>query len=113
MSQPFAVASASFARSSPRCQLWTSLPRLPSGFSRLWSGPATKPSSESDMWQGGAGIGVLLGIAVCKRRHAPAREQPRHELQDPPPRMRGLRIVTMDYAASDPDAHAQEGRGNG
>src|SRR5215210_5751235 len=57
MSQPSAVASASFARSSPRCQLWTSLPRFPSGFSRLWSGPATKPSSEIDMWQ------VVRGIA--------------------------------------------------
>src|SRR5205823_14529539 len=51
-----AVASASFARSSPRCQLWTSLPRFPSGFSRLWSGPATKPSSEIDMWQVVSGI---------------------------------------------------------
>src|SRR3712207_6503561 len=51
MSQPSAVASASFARSPPRCQLWTSMPCFPSGFSRLWSGPATKPSSEIDMWQ--------------------------------------------------------------
>src|SRR6478609_1504923 len=59
ISQPSAVASASFARSSPRCQLWTSLPRLPSGFSRLWSAPATKPSSEIDMWQVVSGIGVL------------------------------------------------------
>src|SRR3954453_5461604 len=58
MSQPSAVASASLARSSPRCQLWTSLPRFPSGFSRLWSGPATKPSSEIDMWQVVSGIGV-------------------------------------------------------
>src|SRR3954470_20872760 len=51
MSQPAAVSSASFARSSPRCQPWSSRPRLPSGWSRLWSGPATKPSSEIDMWQ--------------------------------------------------------------
>src|SRR3954471_21767809 len=57
MSQPAAVASASFARSSPRCQAWTSLPRLPSGFSRLCSGPAAKPSSEIDIWQ------VVSGIA--------------------------------------------------
>ena len=69
MSQPSAVASASFARSSPRCQLWTSLPRFPSGFSRLWSGPATKPSSEIDMWQVVSGLSVLQAIAVCKRRH--------------------------------------------
>src|SRR5277367_368729 len=74
MSQPSAVASASFARSSPRCQLWTSLPRLPRGFSRLWSGPATKPSSEIDMWQVVSGIGVLQVIAICKRRHRTARE---------------------------------------
>src|SRR5262249_24151636 len=59
MSQPDAVASASLARSSPRCQPWSSRLRLPSGSSRLWSGPATKPSSEIDMWQGGSGIGVL------------------------------------------------------
>src|SRR3954453_16303274 len=59
MSQSVAVASASLARSSPRCQAWSSRPRLPSGFSRLWSGPATKPSSEIDMWQVGSGIGVL------------------------------------------------------
>src|SRR5436190_297096 len=72
MSQPAAVASASFARSSPRCQLWTSLPRFPSGFSRLWSGPATKPSSEIDMWQVVSGIGVLQVIAICKRRHRTA-----------------------------------------
>src|SRR3712207_8668194 len=51
MSQPVAVASASLARSSPRCQAWSSRPRLPRGLSRLWSGPATKPSSEIDMWQ--------------------------------------------------------------
>src|SRR2546421_1595539 len=68
MSQPSAVASASFARSSPRCQLWTSLPRFPSGFSRLWSGPATKPSSEIDMWQVVSGIGVLQVIAIRKRK---------------------------------------------
>src|SRR5881628_73395 len=61
MSQLSAVASASFARSSPRCQLWTSLPRFPSGFSRLWSGPATKPSSEIDMWQVVSGTANLLG----------------------------------------------------
>src|SRR4051812_17702381 len=59
MSQPAAVASASFARSSPRCQLWSSLPRFPSGFARLWSGPATKPSSEIDIWQVVSDIGVL------------------------------------------------------
>src|SRR4051794_5429167 len=59
MSQPAAVASASLARWSPRCQAWSSRPRLPSGFSRLWSGPATKPSSEIDMWQVVSGIGVL------------------------------------------------------
>src|SRR6478609_7514163 len=69
MSQPSAVASASFARSSPRGQPWTSLPRFPRGFSRLWSGPATKPSSEIDMWQVVSGIGVLQVIAICKRRH--------------------------------------------
>src|SRR5437763_17021546 len=74
MSQPSAVASASFARSSRRCQLWTSLRRFPSGFSRLWSGPATKPSSEIDMWQVVSGIGVLQVIAICKRRHRTARE---------------------------------------
>src|SRR3954469_20083223 len=61
MSQPAAVASASLARSSPRCQPWSSRPRLPSGSSRLWSGPATKPSSEIDMWQVVSGIGVLPG----------------------------------------------------
>src|SRR3954465_7699951 len=58
MSQPAAVSSASLARSSPRCQRWSSLPRFPSGCSRLWSGPATKPSSEIDMWQ------VVSGIAT-------------------------------------------------
>src|ERR671926_169450 len=72
MSQPSAVASASFARSSPRCQLWTSLPRFPSGFSRLWSGPATKPSSEIDMWQVVRGIASssaidFLLLAFCNR----------------------------------------------
>src|SRR6185295_12371365 len=61
MSQPTAVSSASFARSSPRCQAWTSLPRFPSGCSRLWSGPATKPSSEMDMWQ------VVSGIATPQK----------------------------------------------
>src|SRR3979490_588172 len=65
MSQPTAVSSASLARSSPRCQLWTSLPRFPSGFSRLWSGPATKPSSEIDMWQVVSVIGVLQVIAIA------------------------------------------------
>src|SRR5690242_18229346 len=60
MSQPAAVSLASLARSSPRCQPWSSRPRFPSGFSRLWSGPATKPSSEIDMWQVVSGIGVLL-----------------------------------------------------
>src|SRR4051794_23358863 len=58
MSQPTAVSSASLARSSPRCQPCSSLPRFPSGCSRLWSGPATKPSSEIDMWQ------VVSGIAT-------------------------------------------------
>src|SRR3954467_14738229 len=58
MSQPVAMWSACLARSSPRCQPWSSLPRLPSGCSRLWSGPATKPSSEIDMWQ------VVSGIAT-------------------------------------------------
>src|SRR5215211_7323651 len=72
MSQPSAVASASFARSSPRCQLWTSLPRFPSGFCRLWSGPATKPSSEIDMWQVVRGIASssaidFLLLAFCNR----------------------------------------------
>src|SRR5205085_5385885 len=51
------------------------MPRFPSGFSRLWSGPATKPSSEIDMWQVVSGIGVLLVIAICKRRHRTARER--------------------------------------
>src|ERR671922_239864 len=50
MSQPAAVLSASLTRSSPRCQACSSLPRLPSGSSRLCSGPATKPSSEIDIW---------------------------------------------------------------
>src|SRR4051794_12122810 len=59
MSQPTAVSSASLARSSPRCQRWSSLPRFPSGCSRLWSGPATKPSSEIDMWQVVSGIEPL------------------------------------------------------
>src|SRR3954451_25298232 len=59
MSQPAAVSSDSLARSSPRCQLWSSLPRFPSGCSRLWFGPATKPSSEIDMWQVGSGIATL------------------------------------------------------
>src|SRR4051812_14014686 len=59
MSQPVAVSSASLARSSPRCQAWSSLPRFPSGWSRLWSGPATKPSSEIDMWQVVSGIAIL------------------------------------------------------
>src|SRR3954452_4365148 len=59
MSHPTAVSSASLARSSPRCQAWSSLPRLPSGCSRLWSGPATKPSSEIDMWQVVSGIATL------------------------------------------------------
>src|SRR5438445_453292 len=76
MSQPSAVVSASFARSSPRCQLWTSLPRFPSGFSRLWSGPATKPSSEIDMWQVVSDIArsrqqgpyLLAVVAVMRRR---------------------------------------------
>src|SRR4051812_21229420 len=64
ISQPAAVASASLARSSPRCQPWISRPRLPSGSSRLWSGPATKPSSEIDMWQVVSGIGVPSEV-VC------------------------------------------------
>src|SRR6476660_7138521 len=50
MSQLAAVSSASLARSSPRCQACSSIPRLPSGSSRLCSGPATKPSSEIDIW---------------------------------------------------------------
>src|SRR3954454_19211641 len=62
MSQPAAVASASFARSSPRCQVCTSLPPFPSGFSRLWSGPATKPSSEIDMWQVVSDIATRLSV---------------------------------------------------
>src|SRR6202171_6783156 len=73
MSQPSAAARASWARSSPRCQLWTSLPRFPSGFSRLWSSPATKPSSEIDMWQVVSGICVLQVIVICKRRHSTLR----------------------------------------
>src|ERR1700683_8507 len=59
MSQPAAVSRASLARSSPRCQPWSSPPRLPKGSSRLWSGPATKPSSEIDMWQVVSGIEIL------------------------------------------------------
>src|SRR6478735_825275 len=54
MSQPAAVLSASVARSSSRCQLCNSIPRLPSGSSRLCSGPATKPSSEIDIWHVGS-----------------------------------------------------------
>src|SRR3954453_15099568 len=66
MSQPAAVSSASLARSSPRCQLWSSLPRFPSGCSRLWSGPATKPSSEIDMWQVVSGIATpLKALTIC------------------------------------------------
>src|SRR5689334_5103476 len=73
MSQPVAVASASLARSSPRCQVWSSRPRLPSGSSRLWSGPATKPSSEIDMWQVVSGIGALpRWFAICKWRQHPS-----------------------------------------
>src|SRR5690242_154299 len=65
ISQPAAVASASLARSSPRCQECSSRPPLPSGCSRLWSGPATKPSSEIDMWQ------VVSGTALdVVHRHA-------------------------------------------
>src|SRR4051812_10243451 len=75
MSQPAAVSSASLARGSPRCQAWSSLPRFPSGCSRLWSGPATKPSSEIDMWQVVSGIRVLQVIAICKRRHRTAHFQ--------------------------------------
>src|SRR5215212_862753 len=68
MSQPAAVSSASLARSSPRCQAWTSLPRFPSGCSRLWSGPATKPSSEIDMWQVVSGIATPPeALVTCKR----------------------------------------------
>src|SRR6185312_7008542 len=93
MSQPAAVASASFARSSPRCQLWTSLPRLPSGFSRLWSGPATKPSREIDMWQVVSGIGVLQATLVA--RHATALVR----------RARGVRgHRAIDRRGSDPPA---------
>ena len=52
MSHPVAISSASVARGSPMCHPpCTSMPRFPSGSSRLWSGPATKPSSEIDMWQ--------------------------------------------------------------
>src|SRR5215207_6391652 len=69
MSQPVAVSSASLARSSPRCQPWSSLPRFPSGSSRLWSGPATKPSSEIDMWQVVSGIATLSKlIAIATPR---------------------------------------------
>src|SRR5215211_3828475 len=70
MSQPVAVSSASLARSSPRCQRWSSLPRFPSGCSRLWSGPATKPSSEIDMWQ------VVSGIATPPKALTIARSGP-------------------------------------
>src|SRR5215213_5948088 len=85
MSQPSAVASASLARSSPRCQLWTSLPRFPSGFSRLWSGPATKPSSEIDMWQVVRGIASssaidFLLLAFCNRLQHTATAFPRTDI---------------------------------
>src|SRR5215213_7613899 len=62
MSQRAAVSSASLARSSPRCQACSSLPRLPSGCSRLWSGPATKPSSEIDIWQVVSDIAILSKV---------------------------------------------------
>src|SRR5215207_10192816 len=71
MSQPTAVSSASLARASPRCQPWSSLPRFPSGCSRLWSGPATKPSSEIDMWQ------VVSGIATPPKALTIASSSPR------------------------------------
>src|SRR4051794_318368 len=67
MSQPAAVSSASLARSSPRCQAWSSLPRFPSGCSRLWSGPATKPSSEIDMWQVVSGITTPPKVLTMSR----------------------------------------------
>src|SRR4051795_12115139 len=73
MSQPAAVLSASLARSSPRCQRWTSLPPLPSGWSRLWSGPATKPSSEIDMWQVVSDIGTPLKALTMASGAAGAR----------------------------------------
>src|SRR3712207_6815919 len=67
MSQPTAVSSASLARASPRCQPWSSLPRFPSGCSRLWSGPATKPSSEIDIWQVVSGIATPpKALTICK-----------------------------------------------
>jgi hypothetical protein len=71
--EPLAVRDEArvLARSSPRCQRWSSRPRLPSGASRLWSGPATKPSSEIDMWQVVSGIGVL-SKAVCDLQVATA-----------------------------------------
>src|SRR5687767_11126593 len=74
MSQPTAVSSASLARSSPTCQPWNSLPRFPSGCSRLWSGPATKPSSEIDMWQVVSGIATPPeALTMCKWWPAGAR----------------------------------------
>src|SRR3954454_16957851 len=80
MSQPAAVSSASLARGSPRCQAWSSLPRFPSGCSRLWSGPATKPSSEIDMWQVVSGIrGPFEGDGDLQWRpaiYAPAESHP-------------------------------------
>src|SRR4051794_25159397 len=76
MSQPAAVSSASLARGSPRCQAWSSLPRFPSGCSRLWSGPATKPSSEIDMWQVVSGIRGPFDLQWRRAIYAPAGSHP-------------------------------------
>src|SRR3954467_5876847 len=80
MSQPAAVASASLARSSPRCQAWTSLPRFPSGWARLCSGPAAKPSIAIDMWEVVSGIrGPFEGDGDVQWRpeiYAPAGSHP-------------------------------------
>src|SRR5207247_8074085 len=109
MSQPVAVASASLARSSPRCQPWSSRPRLPSGSTRLWSGPATKPSSEIDMWQVVSGIGVLprwlqfaSGDSTLVQATHP---QTDHRLSAHPRSIDSWADVEIVAVADDPDRH--------
>src|SRR3954466_3067527 len=78
MSQPAAVSSASLARSSPRCQRRSSLPRFPSGRPRRWSGPATKPSSEIDMWQAVSGIATPPKALTISSSGAASYEAAKH-----------------------------------
>src|SRR3954454_7189927 len=74
MSHCWAIASASLARGSPRCQVCSSRPRVPRGCSLAWSGPAAKPSSEIDMWQVVSDI-VLFSFG-CDGACCPARPRP-------------------------------------